>query len=111
MARGERSRTEERARAGGLEDRALRNLFTLYRPLLDTLHFFDNSSDTPRFANGRENIYAMKRSTKSSLTQKAMRALTDAVAKVVEDHRRRARPLAVWRDGKAVWIPAVEAGM
>jgi predicted ABC-type ATPase len=28
--------------------RTLRNLFTLYRPLLDTLHFFDNSSDTPR---------------------------------------------------------------
>ncbi len=24
------------------------NLFTLYRPLLDTLHFFDNSSHTPR---------------------------------------------------------------
>jgi len=29
-------------------DRTRRNLFTLYRPLLDTLHFFDNSSDTPR---------------------------------------------------------------
>ena len=28
--------------------RTLRNLFTLYRSLLDTLHFFDNSSDTPR---------------------------------------------------------------
>jgi predicted ABC-type ATPase len=28
--------------------RTLGNLFTLYRPLLDTLHFFDNSSDTPR---------------------------------------------------------------
>lgn len=28
--------------------RAQRNLFTLYRPLLDTLHFFDNSSDVPR---------------------------------------------------------------
>ncbi|MBI4660780.1 MAG: zeta toxin family protein [Verrucomicrobia bacterium] len=28
--------------------RTLRNLFTLYRPLLDTLHFIDNSSDTPR---------------------------------------------------------------
>lgn len=28
--------------------RSLRNLFTLYRPLLDTLHFFDNASDTPR---------------------------------------------------------------
>jgi len=24
------------------------HLFRLYRPLLDTLHFFDNSSDTPR---------------------------------------------------------------
>ena len=28
--------------------RTLRNLFTLYRPLLDTLHFLDNSSDMPR---------------------------------------------------------------
>lgn len=52
----------------------------------------------------------MKKSAKSSLTQKAMQALSDAVAKVVEDHRRQARPLAVWRDGKAVWIPATEAG-
>ncbi|HEX5398344.1 MAG TPA: hypothetical protein VFY06_04775 [Verrucomicrobiae bacterium] len=50
----------------------------------------------------------MKKSSKPSLTQQAMRALADAVAKVVEDHRRRAKPLAVWRDGKAVWIPAGE---
>jgi len=28
--------------------RTQRNLFSLYRPLLDTLHLFDNSSDTPR---------------------------------------------------------------
>lgn len=28
--------------------RTLPNLFTLYRPLLDTLHFFDNSSETRR---------------------------------------------------------------
>ncbi len=28
--------------------RTLGNLFKLYRPLLDTLHFFENSSDTPR---------------------------------------------------------------
>ena len=28
--------------------RTLVNLFTLYRPLLDTLHFLDNSSETPR---------------------------------------------------------------
>jgi hypothetical protein len=53
----------------------------------------------------------MKKSNKLSLTQQAMQALADAVAKVVEDHRRRARPLAVWRDGKAVWIPATEAGV
>ena len=53
----------------------------------------------------------MKKQTRSSLTQKAMQALAEAVAEVVEDHRRRARPLAVWRDGKAVWIPASEAGV
>lgn len=29
-------------------NRTLRNLFTLYRPLLDTLLFFDNASETPR---------------------------------------------------------------
>jgi hypothetical protein len=51
----------------------------------------------------------MKKSTQLSLTQKAMQALTNAVAKVVDEHRRRARPLAVWRDGKAVWISATEA--
>ncbi len=28
--------------------RTIANLFTLYRPLLDTLRFFDNSSDEPR---------------------------------------------------------------
>jgi predicted ABC-type ATPase len=28
--------------------RTLTNLFRLYRPLLDTLHFFDNASETPR---------------------------------------------------------------
>jgi hypothetical protein len=53
----------------------------------------------------------MKKPTKSALTQQAMQALTEAVADVVEDHRRRARPLAVWRDGKAVWISAAEAGV
>ena len=29
-------------------NRTLGNLFRLYRPMLDTLLFFDNSSDTPR---------------------------------------------------------------
>jgi hypothetical protein len=51
----------------------------------------------------------MKKSTQPSLTQQAMQALSNAVAKVVEDHQRRGRPLAIWRDGKAVWISATEA--
>jgi hypothetical protein len=51
----------------------------------------------------------MKKSTPASLTQKAMQALANAVANVVEEHRRLARPLAVWRNVKAVWIPAAEA--
>lgn len=38
-----------------------------------------------------------------------MQALTNAVAKVVDEHRRRAKSLAVWRDGKAVWISPTEA--
>jgi hypothetical protein len=50
--------------------------------------------------------FTMKKPSKSSLTQKAMRALTEAVAEVVEDHRRRGRPLAVWRGGKAIWVSA-----
>jgi hypothetical protein len=45
-----------------------------------------------------------------TLTQKAMQALTDAVAKAVEEHRRRGIPLAVWRNGQVVSIPATEAG-
>jgi len=52
----------------------------------------------------------MKKLAKASLTQQAMQAPSDAVAKVIEDHRRQARPLAVWRNGKAIWIPATEAG-
>jgi hypothetical protein len=48
----------------------------------------------------------MKKRAELSLTQKAMQALSDAVAKVVADHQRHGRPLAVWRNGEAVWMPA-----
>jgi hypothetical protein len=51
----------------------------------------------------------MKKRRKLSMSEMALQALREAVAKVVEDHRRRGVPLAVWRDGKAVWIPADEA--
>lgn len=50
-----------------------------------------------------------KKKRPQTLTQEAMQSLTDAVAKAVEDHRRRLKPLAVWRNGRAVWFPAPEA--
>lgn len=52
----------------------------------------------------------MKKPSKPSLTQQAMQALTEAVAKAVEEHRRRGIPLAVWRKGRAVSVPATEVG-
>jgi hypothetical protein len=36
------------------------------------------------------------------LTDRATAALQNAVRTLVDDHRRRGLPLAVWRDGKAV---------
>jgi len=47
-------------------------------------------------------------SNKGSLTRKATAAMQDAIAKVVAEHRRDGRPLAVWQDGKAMLIPADE---
>ncbi len=41
----------------------------------------------------------------SALTKKAVAAMESAVRKVIEDHRRRDQPLAVWQDGKVVMLP------
>ncbi|HUJ08826.1 MAG TPA: hypothetical protein VL171_02265 [Verrucomicrobiae bacterium] len=38
------------------------------------------------------------------MTRKALAALREAVAQVVEEHRREGRKLAVWRNGKAVLV-------
>jgi hypothetical protein len=38
------------------------------------------------------------------MTRKALTALREAVAQVVEEHRREGRPLAVWQDGKAALV-------
>jgi hypothetical protein len=48
----------------------------------------------------------MKTATRSKnpMTRKALMALQEAVAQVVEEHRREGRPLAVWRNGKAVLV-------
>jgi len=40
-----------------------------------------------------------------TLTQKAVAAMESAIRKVVADHKRRNRPLAVWQDGKVVMLP------
>jgi hypothetical protein len=45
---------------------------------------------------------------KNPMTRKALTALREAVAQVVEKHRREGRPLAVWQDGKAVLVPPGE---
>ena len=39
-----------------------------------------------------------------TLTQKAVEAMNVAIQGVVDDHRRRNQPLAVWQDGKVVLI-------
>jgi hypothetical protein len=36
------------------------------------------------------------------LTEMAVCAMREAVAGVIEDHRRRGKPIVVWRDGKVV---------
>ncbi len=45
---------------------------------------------------------------KNALTRKVLAALQSAVAKVVAQHRRDGRPLAVWRNGKAVLVSSVK---
>ena len=44
-----------------------------------------------------------------SLTEKAVAAIRAAVVGVIEDHRRRGKPLAVWRDGRVVQEPSITA--
>jgi hypothetical protein len=49
----------------------------------------------------------MKKDHKNmSLGDMAEEALRKAVARVVEEHRKSGEPLAVWRDGKVVRVPA-----
>ena len=44
-----------------------------------------------------------------AIHMKAEKALKEAVAEVIEDHRRSGDPLAIWRDGKVVWVPATKS--
>ena len=40
------------------------------------------------------------------LSKKADQALKAAVKKAVQDHVRTKNPMAIWRNGKVVWVPA-----
>lgn len=40
------------------------------------------------------------------LVAKAEKALKEAVAKTIEDHRRTGDPIVVWKDGKVVKVPS-----
>jgi hypothetical protein len=50
------------------------------------------------------------KTSKNALTRKALAALQSAVAKVVAKGRRDGRPIAVWRNGKAVLVSAGMVG-
>jgi len=50
----------------------------------------------------------MKKGKRSlpSLTYRAEKALKRAVAKAISKHRRNGVPIAIWRNGKVVRVPA-----
>ena len=51
----------------------------------------------------------MKANPRGTIADKALAALDEAVAGVVERHRKDGRKMAVWHNGKVVRITAAEA--
>jgi hypothetical protein len=45
---------------------------------------------------------------KKSIIEKAEEALKKAVQKTIADHKRTGDPIAIWRDGKAVFVDPEE---
>lgn len=41
-------------------------------------------------------------------TDRILRALRQAVHEALLDHKRTGDPVAIWRDGRVVWVPAEE---
>jgi len=41
---------------------------------------------------------------KSAILKKADAAMRQAVAEVMEEHRKSGRPVALWKDGKVKWV-------
>ncbi|MDD4871495.1 MAG: hypothetical protein PHR77_13140 [Kiritimatiellae bacterium] len=48
---------------------------------------------------------------KQTLTQQAVAAMENAIRKVIRDHKKRNRPMAVWQDGKVVMLNPEMASM
>lgn len=52
-----------------------------------------------------------KRPERIPLAYRAEEAFKKAVAEAQEDHRRHGIPIAIWRDGKVVRVPADQIGV
>ena len=67
---------------------------------------FENIENRPPETSGVTGVKNERAGYDSSeidkLTEMAVCAMREAVAGVIEDHRRRGKPIAVWRDGKVV---------
>jgi len=114
------SRIQARVEAGGHSvpeadvrrrfKRSLANLFGIYRPLVNSLNLFDNSGDSPVLIfpslttdSDRRNTMTSRDFSMEEFSQMALTAFRQAVARVMEDHRRRGKPVAIWKDGRVVW--------
>ena len=109
----------------------IRNLFDVYRPILNSWTLFDNSRDV-HYPIAREtnlhlvvmDVSLFERFSKmgTSASDEALResdgppdwmpaviALRHAKAKVIEEHLKTGHPLIVWRDGKVYRQPPEEA--
>ena len=109
----------------------VKNLFRLYRPLLNSWSLFDNSQqppyliaretdknlvvfDTLRFAESFNMVVnpsdeTLKESAEVPDWMPALIALRQAQAQVIEDHCKTGDPIILWRDGKVYLRPPKEA--
>jgi len=109
----------------------IKNLFMVYRPILDSWTLFDNSPPnaytTAKETDGHlrvldrflfEQFSKMAHESDNENLQEspdmpdwapALHALHLAVAEVIEEHLKTGHPLIVWRDGKVYRQPPEEA--
>jgi hypothetical protein len=110
----------------------LRNFFNIYRPLATAWHFYDNgggfgprsSLEDKERRRQRFGILACGNQSRynSEVTKKRVKSIEDlfeestpieealklAVREGLQQHKKLGNPIAVWENGKLVWIPAEE---